>query len=154
MPTFTPTKQIFLDSHILSHWYQFEAQLLGKNIWKKIGMLLAELLAISICFYKSKLLVIRFSLHTIRRTRSPPQSHLGLRKYSSSNDRWAFICDFVRQYSKFCLVAMANITITHFDQLGTICSDYPEEYWCITIWAFSYRLIAGKYISILFWNPH
>ena len=84
MPTFTPTKRIFLDSQILSHWYRFEAQLVGNNIWKKIGILSTEFLAILICIYKSKLLMIRFSSHTIRRTKSPPQSHLALRKYSST----------------------------------------------------------------------
>ena len=35
MPTFMPTKRIFLDSQILSHWYHFEAQLVGSNIWNK-----------------------------------------------------------------------------------------------------------------------
>ena len=37
-----------------------------------------------ICIHKSKLLMIRLSSHTIRRTKSPPQSHLALRKYSST----------------------------------------------------------------------
>ena len=60
MPTFTPTKRIFLDSQILSHWYHFEAQLVGNNIWKKIGILSTEFFAILICIYKRKLLVIRF----------------------------------------------------------------------------------------------
>ena len=78
-------KRIFLDSQILSHWYHFEAQLVGNNIWKKIGILSTEFIAILICIYKRKLLVIRFSSHTIRRTKSPHQSHLALRKYSSTN---------------------------------------------------------------------
>ena len=77
---FTP---IFLDSQILSHWYHFEAQLVGNNIWRKIGILSTEILAILICIYKSEILVIRFSSHTIQRTKSPPQGHLALRKYSS-----------------------------------------------------------------------
>ena len=84
MATFTLTKRIFRDSQILSHLYHFEAQLVGNNIWKKIGILSSDFLAILICIYKSKLLVIRFSSHTIRRTKSPPQSHLALRKHSST----------------------------------------------------------------------
>ena len=35
MLIFTPTERIFLDSQILSHWYYFEAQLVGINICKK-----------------------------------------------------------------------------------------------------------------------
>ena len=84
MPTFTPTKRIFVDSQILSHWYHFEAQLVGNNIWKKISILSPEIFAILICIYESKIWVIRFSSHTIQRTKSPPQSHLALRKYSST----------------------------------------------------------------------
>ena len=38
----------------------------------------------NICIYKSKFLVIRFSSRTIRRTKSPPQSYLALRKYCST----------------------------------------------------------------------
>ena len=65
-------KTDILDSQILCHWYHFEAQLVGNNIWKKIGILSTEILAILICIYKSKILVIRFSSHTIQRTKSPP----------------------------------------------------------------------------------
>ena len=54
MSTFTPTKRIFRDSQILSHWYHFEAQLVGNNIWKKIGILATAFLAILICIYKNK----------------------------------------------------------------------------------------------------
>ena len=54
MSTFTPTKWIFRDSQILSHWYHFEAQLVGNNIWKKIGILATAFLAILICIYKNK----------------------------------------------------------------------------------------------------
>ena len=84
IPTFMPTKWIFRECQILSHWYHFEAQLVGNNIWKNIGILSTEILAILISIYKSKILVIRFSSHTIERTKSPPQSHLALRKYSST----------------------------------------------------------------------
>ena len=90
MPTFTPTKRIFLDSQIISHWHHFEAQLVCNNIWKKIGILLTEFLTTLISIYKSKLLVIRFSSHTIRRTKSPPQSNLALRKYSSTKSYLLF----------------------------------------------------------------
>ena len=88
MLIFTPTKSIFLDRQILSHWYHFEAQLVGNNIWKMVTILSTEFLVILICIYKSKLLVICFSPNTVWRAKSPPQSHLALRKCSSTKSSY------------------------------------------------------------------
>ena len=138
MPTFALTKRIFLDSQFLSHWYHLKVQLMGNKIWKKIDIRLNKFLVILICIYQSKLLVIRFSSNVTRHTKSPPQSHLVLRKYSST--RSCLMCylkaltvglSIATMYGNvhiFLLVAMAMIQITHFDQLGTICKDYQEEY--------------------------
>ena len=104
MPTCTPTKRIFLGSQIFSHWHHFEIQLDGKNIWKKIGILWIEFLAILICIAKSKPLVIRFSSHTIRRTKWPPQSHLALRKYDSTKSY--YLCDLKAMIVKLSFATM------------------------------------------------
>ena len=92
---------------------------------------------ICICIYKRKLLVICFSPNIIQRTKSSPQSQLALINIApevilivlfKSNDCWAVNCDRLQQRSYYYLVAMATIQIMHFDQLGTICNDYPEVY--------------------------
>ena len=72
MLIFTPTKRIFQDNQIFSHFSHFEAQLVGNIIWKKIEILSNEFWAISICIYESTLLVA--SLSTTPRTQSPPQT--------------------------------------------------------------------------------
>ena len=51
---------------------------------KKDRRSIVWILAILFCIYKNKLLEIRFSSHTIRSSKSTPQSHLALRKYSST----------------------------------------------------------------------
>ena len=76
MPTLSPTKRIFLDSQILSN-----------NIWKKIDNLLTEILAILICINKSKLLVIRFSSHTIRRLDNSTRIIMELEKFKDETNK-------------------------------------------------------------------
>ena len=72
MPTFTPTKRIFLDSQILSHWYHFEAQLVGNNIWKKIDVLSSEFWQFCFAFIKTNFWRFVF-LHT---PSEAPSQHL------------------------------------------------------------------------------
>ena len=77
---------------------------MGINIWKKIEILSTEILAIVICIQKSKLSAICFSANTTRHTKSPPQSHLALKKCSSTKSCWMF-------YSKVMTVGLSVATI-------------------------------------------
>ena len=102
---FTPTKRIFLDNQILSHWYLFEAQLVSNNIWKDIEILSTEFLSILICIYENKFWwFVFFSKHHPTHSYHPKAIYLALSKYNSTKSYW-----------KWCLKAM---TVGH--SVGTM----------------------------------
>ena len=115
MLIFTPTKQLFLESQILSHWYHFGAQLVDNSIWKKkkkkkIWILSTEFLAILICIYESRLWVIFFLR---KQGQLENQSHMVPKIVSrwrwlnsdiyTQNDHFSLVYDMIYQF--FCIVA-------------------------------------------------
>ena len=139
MLIFTPTKRIFPDSQILSHWYHFEAQLVGNNIWKKNRNPIYWLFGnIKLHSWKQTFGDLFLSKHQPTHPFTTPKPSCSEKMqlhevvlnvlFKSMTDCWASSCDHVWHRSKFYLVAMATIEITHFDQLGTVCNDYSEEY--------------------------
>ena len=131
------TKRIFLDSQILSHRYHFEAEFVGTNILKRSAFYRLNFWQYLFAFLKASFWWFVFlqtptyaAIHHHKAILLWENVVPGSRTKCAVEKQWilGFQLRPCMTPSKFCLVALATFQITHFDQLGTICNDYSEEY--------------------------